>query len=274
MSPAHATIQVESSGVRSQLSCFHRSGERSTVVCLHGFGSTKEDYTDLALHPAFADRDLIMWDAPGCGQSICNRPELVSIPLLVNVVEQALSQLQIQCCHLVGHSMGGLTALQFATANPDRILSFTNIEGNLAPEDCFLSRQIFDHPAETSQEFLNAFTARVQEKREWSSRLYAANLPVKVHPDAVAPIFRSIVKLSDHTPLLEEFIDAPFPKMFVYGEQNSELSYIERLTRSDVELAEIPFSAHFPMYSNPQELWSRLAQFIDHCDQNDMNAQL
>ena len=98
-------------------------------------------------------------------------------------------------------------------------------------------------------------------------------MPVKVHPDVVAPIFRSMVKLSDHTPLLEEFIDAPFPKLFVYGEQNSELSYIERLAKSGVELAEIPYSSHFPMYSNPQELWSRLAQFIDRCDQNDMNAR-
>jgi len=226
MPPVNETIQVESAGARSRLSCFHRSGERSTVVCLHGFGSTKEDYTDLALHPAFAGRDLVFWDAPGCGQSICDKPDLVSIPLLVDVVDQALSKMQIQRCHLVGHSMGGLTALQFATANPDRILSFTNIEGNLAPEDCFLSRQIFDHPAETPQDFLNAFAARV----------------------------RSMVELSDHAPLLETFIDAPFPKMFVYGEQNSELSYIERLTRSGAEVAEIPSSAHFPMYSNPQEL--------------------
>jgi pimeloyl-ACP methyl ester carboxylesterase len=273
MPPVNETIQVESAGARTRLSCFHRNGERSTVVCLHGFGSTKEDYTDLALHSAFAGRDLVFWDAPGCGQSICDKPELVSIPLLVDVVDQALSKMQIQRCHLVGHSMGGLTALQFATANPDRVLSFTNIEGNLAPEDCFLSRQIFDHPAETPQDFLNAFAARVREKPEWSNRLYVANLPVKVHPDAVAPIFRSMVELSDHAPLLEAFIDAPFPKMFVYGEQNSEFSYIERLTKSGIEVAEIPSSAHFPMYSNPQELWSRLAQFIDRCDQNDMDAR-
>ncbi len=269
----HKTIQVDSSGANIRLSCLHQSGERASVVCLHGFGSTKEDYTDVTLHPAFAGRGLVVWDAPGCGQSVCDRLELVSIPLLVEVLEQALSQFQIERFHLVGHSMGGLTALQFATANPHRVLSFTNIEGNLTREDCFLSRQIFDHPAETPQDFLNAFAERVRERPEWSNRLYAANLPIKVHPDAVAPIFRSMVELSDHTPLLEEFIDAPFPKMFVYGEQNSELSYIERLNKSGVELAEIPYSSHFPMYSNPQELWSRLAQFIDRCDQNDMSAR-
>ncbi len=273
MPPVLKTVNVESSGTLSQLSCFHRIGERSAVVCLHGFGSTKEDYTDLALHPAFSGRDLFVYDAPGCGRSVCDKPELISIPLLVEVVEQALAQMQIQRCHLVGHSMGGLTALQFATANPERILSFTNIEGNLAPEDCFLSRQVFDHPAANSQDFLDAFAARVQETQEWSSRLYATSLRVKVHADAVAPIFRSMVELSDHMPLLETFVDAPFPKLFVYGEQNRELSYLEHLSRSGIELAEIPFAGHFPMYSNPQELWSRLGQFINRCDQNDKKAQ-
>jgi pimeloyl-ACP methyl ester carboxylesterase len=39
--------------------------------------------------------------------------------------------------------MGGLTALLLAHRYPDRVLSFVDIKGNLAPEDCFLSRQIF-----------------------------------------------------------------------------------------------------------------------------------
>nr|CCA86840.1 hypothetical protein RALSY_mp30152 [Ralstonia syzygii R24] len=34
----------------------------------------------------------------------------------------------------------------FASQWPDRVLSFANIEGNIAPEDGFLSRQIVDYP--------------------------------------------------------------------------------------------------------------------------------
>jgi pimeloyl-ACP methyl ester carboxylesterase len=34
--------------------------------------------------------------------------------------------------------MDGLTALLLANRHPDRVLSFVNIKGNLAPEDCFL----------------------------------------------------------------------------------------------------------------------------------------
>ncbi|MDN3685100.1 alpha/beta fold hydrolase [Vibrio sinaloensis] len=56
--------------------------------------------------------------------------------------------------HLVGHSMGGLTALMLAQLIPERVLSFTDIEGNIAPEDCFLSRQIIEYDRESDEQFL------------------------------------------------------------------------------------------------------------------------
>ncbi len=47
----------------------------------------------------------------------------------------------------------------------------------------------------------------------------------------------------------------PCPRMFMYGEQNSSLSYLTKLGANGVELAEIPHSAHWPVYSNPAAMW-------------------
>ena len=58
--------------------------------------------------------------------------------------------------------MGGLTALMLASAYPERVLSFCNIEGNIAPEDCFLSRQIHDFLADDDQVFMEAFIERTR----------------------------------------------------------------------------------------------------------------
>ncbi|MEM8631636.1 MAG: alpha/beta fold hydrolase, partial [Pseudomonadota bacterium] len=175
-------------GVSLQLACLRRKGSRPTVVCLHGFGSTKEDYADLALHPDFLDRDLVVWDAPGCGASSVGDPGAVSIPFLVKVASAALDALELAEFHLVGHSMGGLTGLMFAKENCDRVLSFFDIEGNLAPEDCFLSRQIIDHPANSPEDFLKGFKDRVGQRAEYSSALYVAALESKVQAGVVAPI--------------------------------------------------------------------------------------
>jgi pimeloyl-ACP methyl ester carboxylesterase len=51
------------------------------------------------------------------------------------------------------------------------------------------------------------------------------------------------------------------PRMFMYGEQNSTLSYLTKLAANGVELAEIPHSAHWPMNSNPVAMRERMAEF-------------
>ena len=74
-------------------------------------------------------------------------------------------------------------------------------------------------------------------------------------------VFQSMVELSDHGELLSKFLSLPCPRMFMYGQQNASLSYLTTLAANGVELAEIPYSGHWPMYSNPVATWERIAQF-------------
>lgn len=60
---------------------------------------------------------------------------------------------------------------------------------------------------------------------------------------------------------MTNFLSLPCPRMFMYGEQNSSLSYLTKLGANGVELAKTPHSAHFPMYSNPVAMWERIAEF-------------
>jgi pimeloyl-ACP methyl ester carboxylesterase len=95
-----------------------------------------------------------------------------------------------------------------------------------------------------------------------SSALFAASLRHKVRPGAVRGIFESMVDLSDHGDLMPKFLTLPCPRMFMYGAENSALSYLPKLAASGVELAEIPHSGHWPMYANPVAMWERIAAFI------------
>lgn len=253
------TLRVR--GVELRVAASRRGGELDPVVFLHGFGSTKEDYVDLVYDPAFAKRPFLAYDAPGCGETRCEDLSQISIPFLVDTAHAVLQLIGIERFHLVGHSMGGLTALLLAHQNPDRILSFVDIEGNLAPEDCFLSRQVLTYPSEDAQQFFDAFIERTRRSPFFSSALYAANLRNKVRPGAVRGIFESMVDLSDHSDLMAKLLSLRCPRMFMYGEQNASLSYLPELAASGVELAKIPKSGHFPMYSNPVAMWQRIADF-------------
>jgi hypothetical protein len=52
------------------------------------------------------------------------------------------------------------------------------------------------------------------------------------------------------------------PRLFLFGEINSSLSYLERLRKSEVEVAQIPRSAHFLFYDNPVDTFSAIGEFV------------
>lgn len=250
-------------GVSLHVPAIMRGGTRTPIVFLHGFGSTKEDYADIVHHATFDDHPFYAYDAPGCGESVCSDLSKIDIPFLVRTAEAMLERAGIERFHLVGHSMGGLTALMLAYAYPERVLSFTDIEGNIAPEDCFLSRQIVEHADPDPDRFFHAFIERTLHQPAFASALYAASLRHKVRAGAVRGIFTSMVALSDHGALMAKFLGLPCPKMYMYGEQNKSLSYLDDIEAKGVRLAEIPHCGHFPMYSNPEAMWQAIAGFIE-----------
>lgn len=257
-----SNIEIIIDGVELKLSTISRAGQLAPIVFLHGFGSTKEDYADIIRQAELSNYPFIAYDAPGCGASKCSDLEKISIPFLVDTAIKVLKHENIEKFHLVGHSMGGLTALMLANHMPDKVLSFTDVEGNIAPEDCFLSRQIIDFPSSDYNEFFQYFIERTRTSPSYSSALYASTLAFKVRAEAVPKIFNSMVELSDNGNLMEIFLTLPCPKMFMHGDQNNNLSYLKHIESKGVRLSEITECGHFPMYSNPSMMWSELIDFV------------
>lgn len=256
---SRALVPLKVDGISLNVAALYRSGEKAPVVFLHGFGSTKEDYADVVRYAAFNGHGFLAYDAPGCGETDCSDLTRIDIPLLVKTALALLEHFGIQRFHLVGHSMGGLTALLLAHQHPERVLSFVNIEGNIDPYDCFLSRQIHDYAEDDDERFFDDFIERTRHAPAYASALYAANLRHKVRAGAVRGIFESMVRLSDHGGLMSRFLALPCPRMFMYGEQNSSLPYLASIQSQGVHLAQISHCGHFPMYSNPSAMWEGIA---------------
>ena len=183
-------LHLRVDGVGLRVATAGRGGELAPVVFLHGFGSTKEDYVDIALQPAFAGRPFLAYDAPGCGETSCEEVSKISIPFLVKTARTVLQRAGIERFHLVGHSMGGLTALQLAHQDPGRVLSLVNIEGNIVPEDCFLSRQVLTHPSDDADSFFEDFIERTRRSPFYSSALSSQPVHLRRPPPGVLPHHR------------------------------------------------------------------------------------
>ncbi|KAM0129164.1 hypothetical protein ACHAO1_008634 [Botrytis cinerea] len=155
----HERRQISVEGVEIDVAVTRRNGSAAPIIFLHGF-----------------DRAFLAFDAPGCGATTIADLSRVSISFLVKTTQAILQQLSIQHFHLVGHSMGGLTALELALLHPESVLSFVNIKGNLKPEDRFLSKQIFTSADEDPEKFLTNFIERNYHSPLFSAPLYASSV--------------------------------------------------------------------------------------------------
>ena len=106
----------------NNLNMYYESvGQGEAIVFLHGFTGSNKDwrYQMAVVHDQYRG---IALDLRGHGQSDAPKNEAeYSIYLNCEDVRGLLKQLGIERCCLVGHSMGGFTALQFALENPEML---------------------------------------------------------------------------------------------------------------------------------------------------------
>jgi 4,5:9,10-diseco-3-hydroxy-5,9,17-trioxoandrosta-1(10),2-diene-4-oate hydrolase len=102
---------------------YHEAGEGPALVLLHGSGPGVSGWSNFRGNfPVFADRfRTVVFDMPGFGRS--ERPELDrAYPrVAADALLVLLDKLGIERAHLLGNSMGGYVALEFALAYPSRV---------------------------------------------------------------------------------------------------------------------------------------------------------
>ncbi|MFQ5578616.1 MAG: alpha/beta fold hydrolase [Anaerolineae bacterium] len=109
---------------------YEETGAGEPLLFLHGLGSGARDW---ALQvTAFAGRyRVITMDARGHGQSD-KPPGPYSVPMFAADANALLERLQLPPAHVVGLSMGGMTAFQLALDAPERVKSLVIV--NSGPE--------------------------------------------------------------------------------------------------------------------------------------------
>ena len=118
---------------------FIQAGAGVALVFLHGIGSAARSWHHQVA--VFSDRfRVVAWNAPGYAGSTAPRNRVPSAGDYAVALSGLLNVLEIDRCHLVGHSLGTLMAARFAADyGEDRLLSLTLCgaaggQGKLSPE--------------------------------------------------------------------------------------------------------------------------------------------
>ncbi len=107
---------------------FYISGEGDTVVFLHGFMESSEIWEDYinALSDSFR---VVAIDLPGHGSSE-SFSDIHTMSFMASVIQKVLIRLETEKCFMIGHSMGGYVALEFAAQYPEMLSGLCMFHSN------------------------------------------------------------------------------------------------------------------------------------------------
>ncbi|PLW98998.1 MAG: alpha/beta hydrolase [Marinilabiliales bacterium] len=153
-------------------------GSGEIVLLLHGYLESMEIFDDFASDLA-KHLSVLMIDIPGHGKSECIGT-IHSMNLMADIIKEALEQLNIDQCSIIGHSMGGYIALSFLDKYPEKVNKL-----------CLLHSTPFADDDEKKQNRNREIGLIRQEKKEL---IYNINIP-KAYANSNLDKFESNIKL-------------------------------------------------------------------------------
>lgn len=249
-------------------------GQGKPVVFLHGFTGSSLDWT-LQLEAIRERYRGIALDFRGHGRSSAPpREEDYSVYLNSEDLLSLLRQLDIDRCVLVGHSMGGFTALQFVLDHPDRVAALVLVdtssgEWDLVPGYAELRAKL-DELAMT-QGLLAAF--------EYD----AAHNPLRIERFRKQPEQREIVKRKVLSTSVEGYVYVPrsfakwrpvtsrlkeiqVPTLIFLGEEDRGFLRASQILNHSIpgsELVIVPGAFHNPHEEAPEFFNAYFLKFLD-----------
>ncbi len=214
---------------------YHEAGTGPAFVLLHGSGPGVSGWSNFRGNfPVFADRfRTVILDMPGFGKS--ERPPLDrAYPrVAADHVVRLMDGLGIDKAHLLGNSMGGYVAFEFALAYPDRVDRLVGMgPGGLAanilgPDPSEGARRLSDFMTAPSKAAMEAWVdTMVANKKVVDDALIEERLANALVPGALEStiaIFMSLAQHPEPVPLYARVKDIKAPTLITWGRDDRML---------------------------------------------------
>ncbi len=245
---------------------YSHSGEK-LILFLHGLGCAKESFNDIFQFSQFDEFSILIPDLIGFGDSSKPRNFSYNMEEQAEICKLLLDKINPTRIHIVAHSMGGAIGILLSEKILDKLISFTNIEGNLISEDCgLLSKKTINvNFKEFNKKIFDQFKAKIAKLDDNGLHLLSEWIKSS-DPFGFYHSAKSLVKLSDSGELLRKFTELKSNKIYVYGNKNSTMKILGKL--KNIEKISISKSGHFVMNDNPQEFYNTLSRLLEQTNLN------
>jgi 4,5:9,10-diseco-3-hydroxy-5,9,17-trioxoandrosta-1(10),2-diene-4-oate hydrolase len=214
---------------------YHEAGQGPALVLLHGSGPGVSGWSNFRGNfPAFAERfRTVVPDMPGFGRS--QRPpfDRAYPRVAADHVLRLLDGLGIEKAHLLGNSMGGYVAFEFALAHPERVDRLVGMgPGGLAanifgPEPSEGARRLAEFMMAPSRAAMEAWVdTMVANKSVVDDSLIDERLANAMAPgalDSAMAIFASLGQHPEPVPLYVRARSIKAPTLITWGRDDRML---------------------------------------------------
>ena len=246
------------------------TGSGPAVVCAHGGGGDSAQWRH-QIAPLSARYRVIVYDARGHGRS--SVPEgPYSMRLLVDDLRRLLDHLGIKRAVILGATLGGVTAIELALAEPETVHGLVLV--TTVPDTTDEMRERFAASAAVAEEqgleaFAEAYAAMIftaayherapQEVEEWKMRMQ------RLDPAGYARVIRALGDRPDLSPRLSAI---RVPTLIVVGAEDTiptshPAAEALRTGIPDARLEVVNGAAHLPFIEQPEAFNAMMLQFLD-----------
>ena len=253
---------------------YRKAGNGYPVVLLHGFPNdgTAWDTIQAALAHKYL---LLIPDLPGAGKSPLPATAL-TLGLMAGAIKEMLEAEKIEKAIIAGHSMGGYTALEFASMYPQNVAGISLVHSSAFPD----TEEKKETRKKAIQLILKGDTEKETFLRAMAANLFAPSF-IERHPDTVNKIVRkgmelpgenlaafytAIMQRTDKTKLL---LQASFPVHFIAGDEDTAVPVNDVLAQCHLaQVSKISLyksCGHMSMEEMPATLTKDLLDFFRYC---------
>lgn len=249
---------------------YESEGQGAPILMLHGFSADKDVWARFARHFS-KDHRVIIPDLPGHGETGYNQALDYGISAQVERLIGLLDALKVGQVHVVGNSMGGHMAAQFALDHPERTLSATMIDPAGMPQP---------HPSEMRRLLAKGHNPFLLESRQAFAPFYAMTMAQPpLMPgfvlDAIADgyvarrsqLAHIFADIERPTSLPERAGEIKAPTLLLWGQQDQLIDVsavaVWKKAMPQLRVEILNDLGHMPMVERPAETAALYQSFID-----------
>ena len=260
--------RVEISG-ELEIECEEAGSGARAFVLVHGFTGSRDDWREHLPPLSRLGRTLALDQRGHGGSSNTGDPAGYTLDGLRADLAECLSSLDANPCDLLGHSMGGMVALRYVLAHPERVRSLILMDtaaGALEVPEA--TRKIMEGVAQLARSAgMGAVVEMMRGAMEGGALGAAAPVAAdafdtsfertrpkleQMDPEAFATLGQSLFQEPD---VIDRLSEIRCPTTVIVGEADlpfREASEVMAAEIQEAELVVIPESAHQPQLENPK----------------------